>query len=173
MARSMRNAEGFVERRVFLGALGVLASRVLIPGMAHAAEYKAVTPGPSDKCPVCGMFVAKYPDFVAQVIFRYGGYAVFDGSKDLFRYLQNLGTYAPSRRGSDVAAIYVTDYYSLTPVDGKAAWYVVGSDVYGPMGRELVPFGKESEAREFLADHKGKALLRFPEVTPAVLKGLD
>ncbi len=172
MCRPIRNAEALVKRRAFLGALGALAFQVLSES-AHAAEYKPVKPGPNDKCPVCGMFVAKYPDFVAQVIFRDGGYAVFDGAKDLFKYLQNLGTYAPSRQASNVVVIYVTDYYSLTPVDGKAAWYVVGSDVYGPMGRELIPFAKESEAREFLTDHKGKQLLRFSEVTAAVLKGLE
>ena len=51
---------------------------------AWAAEHKPVKPSPKDKCPVCGMFVAKYPDFVAQVIFQDGSYAVFDGAKDLF-----------------------------------------------------------------------------------------
>ncbi len=145
----------------------------LLTGAAPAAEYRPVAPTAADKCPVCGMFVAKYPDFLAQVIFRDGAYAIFDGAKDLFKYLQNFQTYAPSRRPSDVAALFVTDYYSLTPVDGETAWYVTGSDVYGPMGRELVPFGKESEARQFLVDHKGKRLLRFPDVTLTVLQGLD
>jgi nitrous oxide reductase accessory protein NosL len=119
------------------------------------------------------MFILKYPDFVAEVIFRDGAYALFDGAKDMFKYLFNLPAYAPSRRASDIEAIYVTDYYSLTLVDGRRAWYVVGSDVYGPMGRELIPFAKEQEAKEFMADHKGKRLLGFGEVTPDLLKGLD
>jgi copper chaperone NosL len=145
----------------------------LLGGVAGAADYKPVTATAKDKCPVCGMFVAKYPDFVAQVIYKDGAYAVFDGAKDMFKYLLNLRAYAPSRQPSDIGAIYVTDYYSLTPIDGKGAWYVVGSDIYGPMGRELIPFGSEAEAKEFLADHKGKRLLRFAEVTADVLKGLD
>jgi len=140
---------------------------------AQAAEPKPVAPTAHDKCLVCGMFVAKYPDFVAQVIYKDGAYAVFDGAKDMFKYLLNLRTYAPSRQPSDVAAIYVTDYYSLTPTDGKGAWYVLGSDVYGPMGRELIPFGSETEAKEFMTDHKGKRLLRFADVTGDVLRGLD
>ena len=57
---------------------------------ARAAEHTPVTPTASDKCPVCGMFVAKYPDFLAQIIFRDGTYAVFDGAKDLFKYLHDL-----------------------------------------------------------------------------------
>ncbi|HSB67908.1 MAG TPA: nitrous oxide reductase accessory protein NosL [Candidatus Methylomirabilis sp.] len=154
--------------------LAIAAALVaLLCGAAPGADYKPVTPTAKDKCPVCGMFVAKYPDFVAQVIYRDGASAVFDGAKDLFKYLLNLRAYAPSRQASDIGAIYVTDYYSLTPVDGRGAWYVLGSDVYGPMGRELIPFGKETEAKEFMTDHKGKRLLRFGEVTADVLKGLD
>jgi nitrous oxide reductase accessory protein NosL len=156
-------------KRLVAGAVLIL----LFCGAARAADYKPVTPTAKDKCPVCGMFVAKYPDFLAQVIYKDGAYAVFDGAKDMFKYLVNLRTYAPSRQPSDIGAIYVTDYYSLTPVDGKAAWYVIGSDVFGPMGRELIPFGSEAEAKEFLVDHKGKRLLRFVEVTGDVLKGLE
>jgi nitrous oxide reductase accessory protein NosL len=49
---------------------------------------------------------------------------------------------------------------------------VLGSDVYGPMGREMVPFATEKEAREFKADHKGKRVLRFGEVTLDLVKSL-
>jgi nitrous oxide reductase accessory protein NosL len=50
---------------------------------------------------------------------------------------------------------------------------VVGSDVYGPMGHELVPLADEAEAREFLADHKGRRTLRADGVSLALLEGLD
>jgi len=30
------------------------------------------------------------------------------------------------------------------------------SDVYGPMGRELIPFEKMKDAEEFMTDHKVK-----------------
>ena len=74
---------------------------------------------------------------------------------------------------SDIAFIYVTDYYDMTLIDGRKAWYVVGSDVYGPMGRELMPFAQETDARCFMKDHSGKKMIRFEEVTPDVIKGLD
>jgi len=41
------------------------------------------------------------------------------------------------------------------------------------MGKELIPFANETEAREFLKDHRGRKVLRFSEITPAVLKELD
>jgi nitrous oxide reductase accessory protein NosL len=150
-----------------------LAVAAFLAAAVYASDTKPVAPSPRDKCPVCGMFVAKYPDFVAETIHRDGSYAVFDGAKDLFKYLMNPGAYAPSRKPPDIRAVYVTDYYSLKLIDGKRAWYVIGGDVYGPMGRELIPFAVEAEAKEFQADHKGKRILRFDEVTADVLKGLD
>lgn len=152
--------------------LAILSALIAV-SLAWAAEHKPVKPSPKDKCPVCGMFVAKYPDFVAQVIFQDGSYAVFDGAKDLFKYYLNLKKYAPAKRVEDIAAIYVTDYYSLELIDGPQAWYVVGSDVYGPMGKELIPFSKESDARGFMKDHKGKSLLRFKDVSVELIRGLD
>jgi copper chaperone NosL len=153
-------------------AAAILATLIAV-SPAWAAERKPVKPAARDKCPVCGMFVAKYPDFVAQVIFKDGSYAVFDGAKDMFKYYLNLKKYAPAKRAEDIASIYVTDYYNLEPVDGLTAWYVAGSDIYGPMGRELIPFAKESDARDFMKDHKGKSLLRFQDVHDELIRGLD
>lgn len=153
--------------------LVIIGILLLCVSAAGAADKPSLKPTAKDKCPVCGMFVAKYPDFVAQVSFRDGTAAFFDGAKDMFKYHLNVKTYAPSKKLSDIVAVHVTDYYSLAPVDGRTAWYVVGSDVYGPMGKELIPFARESDAREFLKDHKGKTVLRFGQVTAALLKELD
>ena len=141
---------------------------------AYAGDAPAPKmPGPKDKCPVCGMFVAKYPDFVAHLVFKNGSEYFFDGVKDMMKYYYALPKYNPGKKKADIAAIYVTDYYSLKLVDGRKAYYVEGSDVYGPMGRELIPFKDEKAAREFMKDHKGKLLLKFSEITPAVIKTLD
>lgn len=106
------------------------------------AGEKPATPSATDKCPVCGMFGAKYPDFAAQVQFRDGTYAAFDGAKDMFRYFADPGRYSRGKKRSDITASFVTDYYTLAPIDGYRAFYVSGSDVYGPMGHELVQFRK-------------------------------
>ena len=156
-----------------LSCIIVLISLVCLTAAAFAADLKPRKPGPGDKCPVCGMFVSKYTDFAAQIQFKDGTVVFFDGPKDLFTYYQGLSRYNPGKKQSDVIAVFVTSYYALTPIDGFLAWYVAGSDVYGPMGRELIPFAKEAEAREFIKDHKGKALLRFRAITPKVLKELD
>ncbi len=129
-------------------------------------------PSEDHKCPVCGMFVAGYKDFLAAAVFRDGATVFFDGCKDMFRFLSDVGAYAPGRQRDDVAAVWATDYYGLRWIDASQAFFVLGSDVLGPMGRELIPLAKETEARQFLKDHKGR-LLRFAEVTPDVLRDID
>jgi copper chaperone NosL len=152
---------------IFIGAVMVVAA------VAFADDMKPQKVGSRDKCPVCGMFVAKYPDFAAQIQFRDGSTFHFDGAKDMFKYYLHLSRYAPGKKQGDITAVFVTNYYDLTMVDGLLAYYVVGSDVYGPMGRELIPFARESEARDFMKDHKGKSTIRFRDVTATVLKPLD
>jgi copper chaperone NosL len=136
-------------------------------------EIKPAKITPADKCPVCGMFVAKYPDFVDQIAFKDGTHAFFDGVKDMMKYYFDLPKYNPKKNTADIAAILVTDYYSMTLVDGFQAFYVIGSDVYGPMGKELMPFKDEAAAKEFKVDHKGTAILSFKDITPEIIKTLD
>ncbi len=117
------------------------------------------------------MFVARYPDIIAEIIFKDGTYAVFDGCKDMFRYYLNMKEYNPSKSINDIDSIYVHEYYDLKIIDGRKAYYVVGSNVTGPMGRELVPFRSEEDASAFQYDHKGK-ILRFGDVTEEVMKAI-
>jgi copper chaperone NosL len=150
-----------------------LALALTLSFPVSAAEKQFPKPSPKDKCPVCGMFVAKYPDWITVIRFQGGAMVFFDGVKDMFKYYFDLKKYAPSKKVSDIDTIQVTNYYDLTSINGFEAFYVVGSDVYGPMGRELIPFAKEEDAKEFLKDHKGKLLLKFKEAAPALIKTLD
>ena len=138
-----------------------------------ASEPSPVRPEPKDKCPVCGMFVAKYPDWITAITFKDGTRAFFDGVKDMMKYYFNMAKYAPGKTTADIRAIHVTDYYRLEPMDGRRAFYVAGSDVYGPMGKELIPFEKEAEAQEFMKDHKGKTVLPFGKIDLPLVMGLD
>jgi nitrous oxide reductase accessory protein NosL len=162
-----------VRDRLLLILVLILTQTLLLTSNAYSGERKPTKPSPKDKCPVCGMFVAKYPDFLAEIIFKDGSYAFFDGTKDMFKYYFNLKKYHPSKKLEDIDFISVTDYYSLTSIDGAKSYYVIGSDIYGPMGRELIPFEKEADAKEFLIDHKGKSVLKFKEISIETIKGLD
>jgi copper chaperone NosL len=151
----------------------ILLTILVMAPFVRAEETKPVSPSKNAKCPVCGMFVAKYPDFLCQVVFKDGSNAFFDGAKDMFKYFWNLPKYNPGKSQADIRSVFVTDYYDLVPVDGLKAYYVAGSTVYGPMGKELIPFVAEDAAREFLVDHSGSSILRFEEVTVDTLKPLD
>jgi len=146
---------------------------LLLLAAVVTAQEPSRRPSPKDKCPVCGMFVSKYPDWTAAVAFQDGSLAWFDGAKDLFKFLADPGRFMPGRRAADVRVVTVNDYYGVKPIDAKEAYFVIGSDVFGPMGKELVPFGKKTEAEEFLRDHRGQRILRFGEVNRAVLDGLE
>lgn len=154
-----------------------LAILLLSLALFFSAAFAAppVTPAPlaKDKCPVCGMFVAKYTNWVVSLTFRDSTSVFFDGPKDMFTYYLNMKKYNPSRSAADMVSITVRDYYDLKPLDGKKALFVVGSDVYGPMGKEIIPFRKESTAREFLKDHAGKKIVAFGSVTPELLKTME
>ncbi len=158
-----------VRRRAAL-AIAILGLVFLCP---PDASPQATKPTSKDKCPVCGMFVAEYPAFLAEIAFKDGFRAYFDGPKDMFRYYFEPEKYHPGRKAADIAALYVTDYYSLEMIDARQAFYIPGSDVMGPMGNELVPVGREPQAKTFLEDHKGRSLLKFSEITLEIVNNLD
>jgi len=152
----------------------LFASIVLLTALpAMAVQKTPPAPPASAKCPVCGMFVAKYPDWTGVIVFKDAARVYFDGPKDLAAFYLDPGKYAPARKRSDITAVYVKDYYSLAVIDGGRAFYVVGSDVFGPMGKELVPFALKADAEGFLHDHRGKRILSFRDINPQVLKSLQ
>jgi copper chaperone NosL len=143
------------------------------PASAGGATVLVPKPGPMDLCPVCGMIVSKYPNWTATVVWKDGRRHHFDGAKDLFTYLLQLPKYAPTHSPQDVAAIAVTEFYDLRVIDARQAFYVVGSDVLGPMGHELVPLATRADADEFVKDHHGRSVLKFADVTLHVVQEVD
>ena len=122
-------------------------------------------PTEKDRCGVCGMYVHKYPNWVATIVFEDGSQVYFDGPKDFFRYLLEPRKFkAQDRR---ISGLFVTDYYSVKFVDAKTAYFVSGSDVMGPMGPELIPLESREAAETFARDHGGAVVLEFDDVTPA------
>lgn len=151
----------------------VITALLLWSAYIGAEPVSCPSPGRDDTCPVCGMFVAKYPAWVATVGYSNGGAHHFDGAKDMFKYLLDMPRWAPEHRSEDIGVIGVTEYYGLTLIDARGAWYVIGSDILGPMGHELIPLETQADAEEFLRDHQGSRILRFGDVTPELLIALD
>ncbi|MFA7383904.1 MAG: nitrous oxide reductase accessory protein NosL [Desulfurivibrionaceae bacterium] len=157
--------------KFFSGKRAIIACVVFIilletPLLAQPAKEIA----PKERCPVCGMFVAKYPDWVAQIRLGNGTVKFFDGVKDLLAFSFNPASFGAS--GQTVQEIWVKDYYTLAWLDGRKAFYVIGSDVYGPMGHEFIPFTSAAAAESFRKDHKGTRVVRFDEITEPLVQSL-
>ena len=122
------------------------------------------------KCPVCGMFVAKYPKWAA-LITEDDNTHYFDGVKDMMKFYIFDVDFPYDR--TKISNIEVTDFYTLKAIDAKKAFYVVGSDVFGPMGNELIPFLTKDAAQNFMSDHSGDQVIIFDDITPKLVMGLD
>ena len=65
-------------------------------------------------------------------------------------------------------SLRVQDYYDRQLRDGNDVRFVVGGDVVGPMGPDLVPVDP-ARVSKFIQDHGAERALRLEEVTPEVL----
>jgi copper chaperone NosL len=70
------------------------------------------------------------------------------------------------RRGTQASSIRVQEFYDRAWMDGDATRFVVGSDVLGPMGADLVPVDL-ARVDHYLQNHGGRALAAS-EITSAV-----
>ncbi len=130
----------------------------------HMESKEVILVGKDEKCPICGMFVYKYPKWAAQIFYKESRLS-FDGVKDLMKfYLKEKPT---------AEKIVVTDYYSQKAIDAKTAYFVMGADIYGPMGSELIPFEHEEDAKSFYMDHQGKKIFKFEEITTLDIEKID
>lgn len=116
----------------------------------------------ASRCEICGMAIDSRSGW------RAGADAAaerltFDTPKCLFRYRHQRG---------EVEGAWVTEYYSQERRSARALFYVLGSNLEGPMGRDLVPIAGREEAERFRRDHHGERVLAFDEVTPEIVQSL-
>ena len=128
-------------------------------------KYAKLEVSHDEKCPVCGMFLYKYPRWVSMIEYEGGKKLYFDGMKDLMKY------YFEHKKG--VKLMLTQGYYTQETIALKEAYFVIGSDVYGPMGNEFIAFKDKKRAQNFLFDHHGKEILTFDTITPQTVYKLD
>ncbi len=138
-------------------------------------QTQAIHVTKDEKCPVCGMFVYKYPRWVSVLDITVNSKQkklYFDGVKDLVKFYHNPEKWG-KYQGVIIRDVLVTDYYKQTALDGKQAVYVIGSDILGPMGHELIPFDSKAQAKVFLNDHSGSKIIRFDDISEQIIFDLD
>jgi nitrous oxide reductase accessory protein NosL len=131
-------------------------------------------PVPADaRCPVCGMYPARYPRWAAQTLFKDGAAHFFDSPLDLFAFLQKVDRHERRYTLDDVAVSYVSDFESGQWIEARHAFFVLGSSVVGPMrDADLPAFGSRKSAEALTRSHGGK-VLTAAEITPELTRSLS
>ena len=107
------------------------------------------------RCPVCGMYPARSPDWAGQIIFSNGDAQFFDSPVSLLLFLNDVPRYSAGRSSDDIVARYVTDVTSKEWIDAGAAFYVYGSNAMGPMRAGNLPAFAQRSAAEAFAQQRG------------------
>ena len=107
------------------------------------------------RCPVCGMYPARSPDWAGQIIFSNGDAQFFDSPVSLLLFLNDVPRYSAGRSSDDIVARYVTDVTSKEWIDAGAAFYVYGSNAMGPMRAGNLPAFAQRSAAEAFAQRRG------------------
>lgn len=110
------------------------------------------------RCAHCGMRVDAASAFASGATDG-GSTLAFDSVKCLLRYRLDHAS---------VSAAWVTDYYERTHVQLEQGFFVLGSDLSGPMGPDFVAFGARASAERFVHDHHGR-VLAFAEIDRAAI----
>jgi nitrous oxide reductase accessory protein NosL len=109
------------------------------------------------------MDVAKNPRWVA-------GFSFDDGRELLFCSPRCLFAWREQERAA--GSVWVTEYYTQRRLPASELFFVVGSDVVGPMGAALVPVRGADAAEQFRLDHGGERVVRLSEIDVELLRSL-
>lgn len=180
-------------RSAFLRMLVMVATAVaaMWAGTSQAAEFLQLPDGSrldlSQKCPVCEMEIGgkdqqgvtltfkdgRVAGFhgVAAAVFKDGRVVGFDGARCMFVYNSIPQKY--NVNVADIAQQYVTDFVSKKMIELPRAFLVLGSEVKGPMGYDLIAFSNKEEAAKFASENDGKWIVQLHEITRAAQTGAE
>jgi copper chaperone NosL len=116
------------------------------------------------RCKHCGMRIDPGSAWRAELVGDDGSVAaVFDTPRCALTSWRTGKTPAKSIR--------VQEYYDRKTRDGNDVRFVIGGDVVGPMGADLVPVDPPRSSK-FIQDHAADRALLLDEVTPQVLSAI-
>jgi nitrous oxide reductase accessory protein NosL len=180
-------------RRRFLLGSAALAVGAVAGCLGGGGEGPAaITLTTEHTCDVCGMIIPNHPGPSTEIFYAdqqpsgHENPARFDSTWEAFQY-----DFERRNRGWKRQAFYVTDYstvdYQLFTeggdtlisthpeaeafADATQVTFVVGSEVKGAMGRDLIAFSDRGDAGAFQEEHGGE-LAEFGDVTPGMVEQL-
>jgi len=137
----------------------VIIFLIVLFGMTNLAFSQSEKIESHKKCPLCGMYPARYPKFNCQIVFKDGSYEAFDSAIGLLVYL-----HFPDKTGlklKPVAGVYFKDYLKGGWLEADKTFFVTGSEIRGPMGIQFLPVDSEPAAEKLKKQAKGKDIIHF------------
>ncbi len=159
-----------MDRRRFLIKLTSITGGILLFNFNYLNAGKFPKPHKKDRCPVCGMYVWKHRKNAAGFVFKDGKKVFFCSTKCMFHAYHNFKKYFPDKTKDSLKSIWVTEYYTTKQMDAKKLYYVIGTDIIGPMGYMIVPVKGKEAAETLKRDHHGSKILTFDEVTEKIVQ---
>jgi copper chaperone NosL len=115
------------------------------------------------RCKHCGMRIDPTSAWRADLVGEDGKVTSFDTPRCALQSWRSGTTLAKTIR--------VHEYYDRQTRDGNDLRFVIGGDVVGPMGPDLVPVDPPRSSK-FIQDHGADRALRLDEVTTQVLSSI-
>lgn len=140
-------------------------SRMLID-QKRKKTGKIKEPTEKDVCTVCGMYPASYPKHNCQIWTMDDSTLHFCSTQCMVNYNADPSKYVKEPAKTKMA--WVTLFSDGMYESAFGTYYVVGSQVNGPMGREAIPFKLKKNAEEFVMANGGK-IVSFPQLTPELV----
>ncbi len=124
----------------------------------------------ADRCPVCAMRPMQRPKAAAGLSLSDGRTFYTCGNGCLLRAHRSPERYL-GVGAEDIERLVVRDYFTGRSLDAHEAFWVLGSDVVGPMGPAIVPLSSTVAAERFRERHGGQPALRLNELQHELSSG--
>lgn len=118
----------------------------------------------SDRCPLCAMLPARYPEFSCAIKLMDNHTYYFCCPRCLLRVWAEPERFLNVSR-KNISHIIVRHYFTGDQFDGGSAIWVSGSNVIGPMGPAIVPLKTQTEVSAFKQRHGAKHVFHLNEPT--------
>lgn len=123
---------------------------------------KIVDPTAKTRCAECGMYPARFPEHRSQIKTEDGNTKHFCSTHCLINFLSDPN-HTPK-------SVWVSIPQEQSYEYAMGLYYLVGSDIMGPMGKEALPYRNKAVAATAAQKHGGR-VVQFSELNPKVVQG--
>jgi len=127
---------------------------------------KIKEPTAESRCTVCGMYPVRYPEHRCQVITGDAETLHFCSSQCLIGFLAKPKKYLS--KGVKTKSVWVRIPQEQSYEYANGLYYLVGSELMGPMGKEAIPYRSRAMAEAASKKHGGQ-IVKFKTLTPRLI----